>query len=87
MLFDTMEGKKHIHIGKEPNYALYGQFYDLRDAVEKLPIPEKEKNERLEELSLLTILCNRPRFEGANHAAKELDALQYRYYPEYTYDR
>lgn len=34
-----MEGKKHIHIGKEPNYALYGQLFDLCDAVEKLPIP------------------------------------------------
>ena len=82
-----MEGEKHIHIGKEPNYILYGQLHDLRAEVRNMPFPEEEKRERLEELCGLTCLCNRPRFNGCKNIIKELDNLKHRYYPEYTYDR
>ena len=84
-----MEGKKHIHIGKEPNYILYGQLQDLRAEVRNMPFPEDEKRERLEELCMLTVLCNRPRFEGTGtrNIPVELDTLKHRYYPEYTYDK
>ena len=87
MLCWAMEGKKHIHIGKEPNYILYGQLHDMAEEVENIPFPEDEKRERLEELTGLTCLCNRPRFGDCENIIKELDNLKHRYYPEYTYDR
>lgn len=87
MLFRAMEGKNHIHIGKEPNYILYGQLDDMCKEVRESSIREIEKRERLDELNALACLCNRPRFDGCENIIKELDNLKHRYYPEYTYDR